>query len=154
MSLEEQDILGPEDVVIYHVDNGKRFLHYIIDTIVRYLVMAIPALILESMDVVNYQINEIVEWVGIIIFMGYYPIMEFAFQQTVGKMITKSVVVNDFDYGKPSFLRVVGRSLARLIPFEAFSFLGRNPGWHDSISKTLVISKKDWEQVKFNESLS
>jgi type II secretory pathway pseudopilin PulG len=49
-------------------------------------------------------------------------------------------VVN-LDGTKPSFLRIVGRSLCRDIPFEVLSFLfGEYPyGWHDRISKTMVV---------------
>ncbi len=35
------------------------------------------------------------------------------------------------------------RSFSRLIPFEAFSFLGTPcRGWHDSISKNYVVDNK------------
>ena len=40
----------------------------------------------------------------------------------------------------PRFPQILGRSLARLIPFEAFSFFGAlGVGWHDSFSNTRVI---------------
>jgi hypothetical protein len=36
----------------------------------------------------------------------------------------------------------LGRSAARSIPFEPFSFLGGQPtGWHDRLSETRVVRK-------------
>jgi hypothetical protein len=44
--------------------------------------------------------------------------------------------------GKTSFGQVLIRTLARLIPFDAFSFIF-GKGWHDSISKTQVVYTKN-----------
>lgn len=49
---------------------------------------------------------------------------------------------------------IVKRNFSRLIPFDAFSFIGDSSyGWHDSISKTYVVDKKLLEQKKilFND---
>lgn len=79
---------------------------------------------------------------GLAVMLGYYILCEWAFQRTLAKFITGTIVV-DAKGGKPSFGQVVGRSFARLIPFEAFSFLSSNPvGWHDSLSGTRVISAR------------
>lgn len=44
------------------------------------------------------------------------------------------------DGGKPSLGQVLGRTACRLIPFEAFSFLGSSGvGMHDSIPDTRVV---------------
>ena len=65
--------------------------------------------------------------------------MEFSLGKTVGKMLTKSTVVRE-DGGRITLGQAFGRSLCRLIPFDAFSFLGSTAvGWHDSISKTRVV---------------
>jgi len=73
--------------------------------------------------------------------VGYYIICEYVWGRTVGKLITKTKVIDKFG-NKPSFGRIVGRSFARYIPFDALSFLfGSFPvGWHDSISGTFVVS--------------
>lgn len=73
----------------------------------------------------------------------YYLIFESMWGSTIGKWITKTKVVDNHG-NRPSFLRILGRSLARWIPFEAFSFLfSAHPrGWHDSISGTLVVSSE------------
>ena len=72
----------------------------------------------------------------------YFILMEHFFGKTVGKMMTNTRVVTH-NGGKPSLGQIIGRSFARLIPFEAFSFLGETGiGWHDSLSKTYVIKGK------------
>ncbi|MEM6265057.1 MAG: RDD family protein, partial [Bacteroidota bacterium] len=64
---------------------------------------------------------------------------EAAFGKTPGKFVTKTQVVNK-DGGKPTPGQLIGRTFARFIPFDAFSFLASNPvGWHDSLSKTRVV---------------
>ena len=77
----------------------------------------------------------------IIYIIGYYVVCESIWGKTLGKVITNTKVV-DREGNKPSFLRILGRSCARWIPFEIFSFLfgGFPVGWHDSLSKTFVVS--------------
>lgn len=71
----------------------------------------------------------------------YFIVMENATGKSVGKMITGTRVI-DHHGNKPTSNQIIGRSLARLIPFEAFSFLGeKGIGWHDSMSKTYVIKE-------------
>jgi uncharacterized RDD family membrane protein YckC len=79
---------------------------------------------------------------GISVVLAYYIISEGLFQRTLGKLLTGTRVVTA-DGGRPTFGQIVGRSFARMIPFEAFSFLGGDGGpvgWHDSLSGTRVVS--------------
>jgi hypothetical protein len=64
-------------------------------------------------------------------------VTESLFQISPSKIITGSLVVSR-DLTKPSTGSIVARSLARLIPFNSISFLGKT-GWHDSISNTTVV---------------
>jgi len=51
-------------------------------------------------------------------------------------------IVVDERGNKISFGKAALRSLCRIIPFEAFSFLGEEGrGWHDTITNTYVIPK-------------
>jgi uncharacterized RDD family membrane protein YckC len=76
----------------------------------------------------------------------YYLVFEFFFGRTIGKFITGSVVVNENGL-KPNFRIVCVRTLSRFIPFDALSFLTKSGRiWHDSISKTYVVEKKDLER--------
>jgi len=59
------------------------------------------------------------------------------FRQTIGKVITNSVVHLNSDN---PFKGIFIRSISRYIPFEPFSFIGKNSeGWHDKLSKTTVV---------------
>jgi uncharacterized RDD family membrane protein YckC len=70
-----------------------------------------------------------------------YSVTEFIWQTSPGKLLTRTRVTTATG-GKPQFLSVVGRSMARFIPFEPFSFLGSgNRGWHDTMSNTYVAEE-------------
>ncbi len=79
-------------------------------------------------------------WLGPFVFI-YYFLFEIIFGVTLGKMITKTKVTDVFG-NRPTFFSIFIRSLARLIPFEALSFLSsKGRGWHDFFSGTYVIYK-------------
>ncbi len=129
---------------------GKRFLNTIIDNIILQFVGAAAGFVLGFSYVAikggvitpNDQLMlQIIGWIlGVTVAMSYYISMECLFQRTIAKFITNTKVVRD-DGTPPNVSQIVGRSFARLIPFEAFSFLGgQNPvGWHDSFSGTRVV---------------
>lgn len=78
----------------------------------------------------------------------YYFLSEAIFRQTFGKMLTRSCVVA-VD-GPMNTGRALTRTLGRLIPFEAFSFLtGAN--WHDKVSRTTVVYQNTWEDPLFED---
>ncbi len=114
----------------------QRLANYLLDRFFRSTITIVIFVI-----AVSYE-SKILYVLGSVIFLGYYIFSESIWQKTLGKLITGTKVVN-YDGTKPGFWRIVGRSLSRLIPFDHFSFLfGRYPiGWHDSISKTLVVPK-------------
>lgn len=67
-----------------------------------------------------------------------YIVMEKIFQITPAKVLTGMMVARAGNGGCPSFGSIIGRSFARLIPFERYSFFfGR--GWHDSLSHTQLV---------------
>lgn len=70
----------------------------------------------------------------------YYFLFELLTQRTLGKLITRTKVVNS-DGGKLSLRSIFVRTIARYIPFEVLSFVGsKNPrGWHDILSYTTVV---------------
>ncbi|MCC6727172.1 MAG: RDD family protein [Saprospiraceae bacterium] len=80
---------------------------------------------------------------GLSLTIAYYCTMEgFCNGRTIGKFLTKTKVV-DINGQAPDFSSVLIRSLSRLVPFEALSFLGKDPiGWHDKWSKTRVVEDK------------
>jgi len=84
-------------------------------------------------------------------FLIYYFSMESLTQRSFGKYITNTKVVLS-NGEKPTSQDVLIRSLCRIIPFDALSFLGANgKGWHDSLSKTYVVSVDRFEAKKRQE---
>ena len=119
---------------------GKRFANYIIDLIGFFAFAFIVGIILGLLGLTGLikDINETV--FGILLIFIYYNLFEMMFAQTPGKFITRTKVITE-DGQRPDASVILRRSACRLIPFEAFSFLGKDRGWHDTISKTRVVNK-------------
>ncbi len=129
--------------------SGKRFLNYLIDRVAVFGIFFVLGIILVILDEkgVTFEAASIFEDIGFlqdILFTGvvtvmYYCCFEGACGRSLGKWITGTKVVSVS--GEPlSFGKILGRNLTRLVPFEAFSFLGgADSGWHDAWSGTRVI---------------
>lgn len=124
---------------------NKRVLNAIIDMIViLFLWILIFALlmILGFDDVYIAENGDQLPVIALIlpapIFWGYYIISEYFFQRTVGKLITGTKVISNSGI-KPSFRKVLGRTMCRSIPFEYLSYLINVNGLHDRLSGTVVI---------------
>jgi uncharacterized RDD family membrane protein YckC len=76
----------------------------------------------------------------IVLSISYYTVSEVLWQKTPAKFITGTKVVMR-DGSKAPFKNILGRSFARIIPFEQLSFLFRKYpiGWHDQLSGTVVV---------------
>ena len=132
-------VVEKQKSTIYPASGGKRFANYLLDIIFFYIFAFIFGIILAFIglgDLIE-DANDLL--LGIIIVLLYYVPLESIFGRTIAKFITRTKVVT-VSGDKPSFGNILGRTLCRFIPFEAFSFLGGEAvGWHDSISKTRVI---------------
>jgi len=140
---------------------GKRFANYVIDRIVFYgiivvlgILAALIASLLGNESVLNFldsleNVNSLVDrLVTTLIFIVFYMILEGLTQRTIGKLITRTKVVME-NGEKPSPETIITRSLCRMIPFNAFSFLGNSPrGWHDTIPKIFVVDVQKFEDQK------
>lgn len=126
------------------INAGARFGHYIIDVIL-YVILSIIVLVIGTIasgdeNFVDTGAATLLQWLTLV---GYYFFFESIFQTTPGKMVTKCVVVDEYGQ-KPTAGQVLGRSFARLVPFEAFSCFGDySRGWHDKWSNTYVVRKSD-----------
>lgn len=137
------------------VTGWARFGHYLLDRIFYSIGEAIFGLILGLVlgatgngDMINDGGGgdiAITLFSFLILYPGYYLILEATCQASLAKLILGRVVVNEYGE-KPTFNQLLGRSYARIVPFEPFSCLG-NTGWHDNWSKTYVIRKKDLEDL-------
>ena len=72
----------------------------------------------------------------IIFYYFYYFIFELTTGQTIGKMITKTKVVDVKSGNNPDFLKILIRTASRLIPIDFISYLFSSKGIHDILSKT------------------
>lgn len=68
----------------------------------------------------------------------YYFISEYFFHPTFAKRITKTKVVS-INQSSIKLKQIVIRTIARIIPFEAASYMVTEVGMHDILSKTMVI---------------
>ncbi len=123
------------------VSSGVRFLHYIIDFIIAYLLILIVLMIIGLF--INSNSNSATGAIFTLIimfgtFFAYYAVMEIKFQKTIGKFITKTKVVK-IDGNRPTVSEIITRTLCRLIPFDGISYLFVKNGLHDYLSKTKVI---------------
>jgi uncharacterized RDD family membrane protein YckC len=132
-----------EPVPTEPASRGQRFLNLLID-LVGYFAFAIvvtvvvglayPPFLESSSALGDYAF-------GFIVITSYYALSEGLFGRTLGKLVTRTWVVSESG-GKPTFWQILGRSAARSIPFEPFSFFGAEPtGWHDRLSETRVVRK-------------
>ena len=131
---------------------GQRFLNYIIDLIALFAVNTIISFAMKFL----YDITDVYFFYfydnggflweflsGYIVSTIYFFVWEYYSEgKTLGKLATGTRAVS-IDGTNMSASQLFYRSLSRLIPFDAFSFLGNN-GWHDTLSETRVIDSKKY----------
>jgi uncharacterized RDD family membrane protein YckC len=130
----------------------QRFANYLVDLLVQYILVTILTLLIAIVS--NYfETYSLVFWIenagrleqyfiGAIVALFYYSISEIFLSKSIGKFITKTIVVDE-NGNKVCPEIILKRTLCRLIPFEHFSFFsGNNRGWHDTISNTFVVKEQ------------
>lgn len=103
---------------------GLRFANLVIDQLVMFagaFLFGLFTFVLGGEEAFE-QFPDFV--LGSVVAMAYYTLLEATTARSLGKLITGTKVVNK-DGGTPSFGQILGRSACRLIPFEPFSFLGK-----------------------------
>jgi uncharacterized RDD family membrane protein YckC len=148
--MSPREYIIPDEII---ASNRQRFVNVVIDYVARlgltFVIGMIAAMISvltgnEEILIFFQNITRIQELtIGLVVLLIYYNVFEIFFGTTIGKLFTKTVVVDVYGE-KPTANAILIRSLCRLIPFEVFSFFGTPCiGWHDSLSKTYVVSKED-----------
>ncbi len=116
-------------------DSGKRFLNLIIDIGVIIVLIVIFNKIIYHHSIFSYL--GMFKILDIAVVFAYFYGLENSLGQTVGKMITKTKVVN-LDGGKPTTQQMLVRTFSRAIPLEPVLIIGGK--WlHDSLSQTRVV---------------
>ena len=125
--------------------NGQRFINMLVDNVAAIVFAGITGAVIGFASVLmgGGENNPLLEGgigqvIGIVAVCAYYIAFEALTGRTLGKLVTGTKVVS-MDGRAPSFGQIVGRTLARFLPFEPFSFFGSMPGWHDGLSRTRVI---------------
>ncbi len=127
-------------------DKGKRFINHLLDGVFAYLFMFLLAIVIgvvvgivKPEAVQSFENNMGFEYFLIFIsFSLYYILFEATTGRTLGKLITKTKVV-DKNGNKPDFATILLRTICRFVPFNALSFLFAERGWHDALSNTRVV---------------
>lgn len=127
------------------VQGWLRFAHYMLDgVLISAATIALQLLLAQFFDIFLAGIFLYPVSYGILLI--YYIGMEAGTGQTLGKMATNCVVIDE--YGDLAGAdKILIRSFCRLIPFEPLSCLN-DRGWHDTLSKTWLVSKQEWARIR------
>ncbi|HRO99250.1 MAG TPA: hypothetical protein PLN54_07425 [Flavobacteriales bacterium] len=119
------------------VGGWRRLGGWVLDILVvlSLLLMNVRALAFTGsvLDDVPYFHDSPYPLISVMLFVYFFS-TEVVFLRTLGKVATGTFVVVE----RRRMLTILGRTLLRYIPLEAFSFLGRHTGWHDEFSNTSV----------------
>ncbi|NMN37531.1 RDD family protein [Pedobacter sp. SG918] len=151
LSTKTEDYGG--DIVTYFVEanNWQRVFHLIIDS---FLLLIIFYPIIESVtriEIIVSLLNKVSFVIGekptlylicACFLLIYYLFFENLFQSSPAKFLTETRVVKQTE-GPFNFKTIFVRTVSRLIPFDAFSFVLANTGWHDRLSGTAVLKEED-----------
>ena len=148
-------ISGEETISEYEpASQGKRFANYLIDQVATIGLIFLLAFVIGALDAMEItggladrlfgeRSGLVGNLIGILVGMIYYLVFEGLWGRTLGKLITGTAAVHSRTGGRIGFGALLGRTLARFVPFEAFSFLGSEAsGWHDKWSGTKVVDLK------------
>jgi len=122
---------------------GRRFCTWLLDYagfLALSMIVGVVMAIVFGSGYVRYLEGGWSYLFGFVIMTGYYLFFEGLWGRTPGKMLL-GTVVTDLQGRPPAFGNIVGRTLARFVPFEGLTFFGER-GFHDRVSKTLVIRKR------------
>jgi len=123
-------VIEGEKSYLMEVNKGTRIINFTVDVISIMLISGIVSAFLPP-KLVNIAYSAV--------YFFYYLLFELMRGQTLGKIITCTIVVN-MTNSKPSFVRIFFRTVLRFNPFDSFSYLfGQEQGGHDLISKTRLI---------------
>ena len=119
---------------------GRRFATLLLDYVGYYILALVVGIVMGI--ALGRQALHLLQGVnayifGFALFFGYYLFFEGLWGRTPAKMIL-GTVVTDLKGQPPTFTTVLKRTLARCVPFEAFTFFGEN-GFHDKASRTRVV---------------
>lgn len=136
------------------VSGGKRFAHFFIDYLVFEAIYTLLSLVISMLPVpgrsFSFQLILGVFSIGMFfsfLYPMYYIVFEMWLQKTPGKFATRCRVIDIYG-NKLSFGAAFLRNIIRLVPFEPFSCLFSERGWHDRWSDTFVVPDEEYEALQ------
>lgn len=130
-----------------------RFANYIIDLIVLIIIntiLSFASILIYSYTSISFFYfynNGGLLWEfftgNLVSFIYYFLWEKYSNGRTVGKYVTNTRTIS-IDGNDVTTQQVLYRTLSRIVPFDALSFLGGGNGWHDSWSDTRVINVKNY----------
>ncbi len=115
------------------MNKGIRIANLIVD---MFIIAFTSAIVSAFMSFTSSQ------FIMAIVMFTYYFLFEATTGQTIGKKITKTVVV-DLNNKKPNLIKVFLRTLMRFNPIDNYSYLyGAEQGSHDILSRTRLKFKE------------
>ena len=139
------DGLVQNEVKLVKASNGIRFVNFLLDYIFVIILMIGVFVFFDVFGIMDIDDEESLldDLLGIVVYILYYTLTEGGLKgKSLAKYLTGTRVVN-LDGTLPDFNTAVKRSLSRIVPFEAFSFLFADTGWHDDWTDTRVIVEKE-----------
>jgi uncharacterized RDD family membrane protein YckC len=130
---------GPNKV---RTSNWNRFFHYVVDLFTCLFIFTPFASYFPFLRSMERVLGEQMTLYIFLVMVEtiYFLFFELLFSATPAKFLTETRVVHEESEDKPYYKDIIGRTLCRFIPLEAFSFFGR-AGWHDSMSETKVVNE-------------
>ena len=129
---------SPEVVVPEFVREASklaRFLTLIIDHFAMIVIIAFVGALIGLADQPKSFSWNVLGWA---MYVLYYVVLEYLTGRTIGKLVVGTKVVGE--HGRTITLpQILGRTLARYVPFEPLSFFLADRGWHDRWSRTVVV---------------
>ena len=136
------------------ISGGKRFAHGFIDWLIFDSIYQLLSVIFSYFTIKNFgfsfQIVLGIFSIGLFftfMYPIYYIVFEHFFQKTPGKFVTNCRVIDIYG-NKPSFATNFLRNIIRLVPFEIFSCLFSERGWHDRWSDTFVVPDSEYRKIQ------
>lgn len=138
-----------------------RFTNYMVDYLAQIAIFFIVIMVSQIIALLINRtlpiawlegMNKIQEYIfGAVLSIFYYSIFESITARSLGKFITNTIVVLK-DGTKPPIETILRRSLYRVVPLNALSFLWGDRIWHDKYTDTFVVSKSglDAEIQRYN----
>ena len=121
-------------------DKGARLGNMVVDTIIFLVLMWLVEIVLNMFaDFISNEAYMVIDYLlPLCLYFVYYFLFEHLLGRTPGKYLTKTVVVAR-NGSKPSAIKLIIRSLLRVVPYDWFSYVFGFTGLHDKYSKTLLV---------------